>query len=147
MKPKYQLPFSKDIKFKIAKPEGEYAHEKYPEIRYAVDFIVPVGTPVLAIRAGKVIDLKDDSDKWGTDLSFVDKVNFITIDHQDGTYAEYLHLGKDKIKLKKGDKVKTEDMLGYTGLSGCMDEPHLHLNAFKIIKEKAISIPIKFEKE
>ncbi len=147
MKLKYQLPFSKDIKFKIAKPEGKYAHEKYPEIRYAVDFIIPIGTPVLAIRAGKVIDLKDDSDEWGTDLSFVDKVNFVAIDHQDGTYAEYLHLGKDKIKVKKGDKVKTGDLLGYAGLSGCMDMPHLHLNVFKIKNGKAISISVKFDKK
>ena len=147
MKSKYQSPFSKDVKFEIAKPEGDYAHEKYPEIRHAVDFVVPVGTPVLAIKAGKVIDSKDDSDEWGTDLSFVDKVNFIAIDHQDGTYAEYLHLGKDKIKVKKGDNVKAKDLIGYTGLSGCMDSPHLHLNVFKIIKEKAISISVKFDKK
>lgn len=147
MKSKYQLPFSKDIKFKIAKPEGKYAHEKYPECRYAVDFVVPTGTSVLAIRAGKVVDLKDDSDEWGTDLSFVDKVNFIAIDHQDGTYAEYLHLGKDKIKVKKGDNAKVKDLIGYTGLSGCMDEPHLHLNVFKIINKKAISISVKFNKK
>jgi murein DD-endopeptidase MepM/ murein hydrolase activator NlpD len=145
MQSKYQLPFPKDIRFEIDKPEGDYAHENYPEIRYAIDFVVPINTPVLAIKKGKIIDLKDDSDEWGIGKSFADKVNFIQIDHQDGTYSEYLHLGKGQIKVKIGDMVKTGDLLGYTGLSGCMDGPHLHLNVCKIKDRKAISIPVKFQ--
>ena len=144
MKSEYKIPFPKNIKFKVAKPTGDYAHENYPEIRYAIDFVVPVGTPVLTIKAGKIIGLKDDSGEWGIGPSFIDKVNFVAIDHQDKTYSEYLHFSKGKVIVKKGDKVKTGDLLGYTGLSGCMDGPHLHLNVFKIKNGKAISVPIKF---
>jgi len=144
MKSEYKIPFPKNIKFKVTKPTGDYAHENYPEIHYAIDFVVPLDTPVLAIKAGKIIGSKNDSDEYGVGSSFVDKVNFITIDHEDGTYAEYLHLGKGKVKVKKDDKVKAGDLLGYTGLSGCMDGPHLHLNVFKIKNGKAISIPVKF---
>lgn len=146
MKSEYKIPFPKDVKFKMTKPTGDYAHENYPEIRYAIDFVVPVNTPVLAIKAGKIIVLKDNSNEWGIGPSFVDKVNFIGIDHQNGTYSEYLHLGKGKIKVKKGDEVKPGDLLGYTGLSGCMDGPHLHLNVFKRKDGKSISIPVRFLK-
>ena len=146
MKSEYKIPFPKDVEFKIAKPTGDYAHENYPEIYYAIDFVVPINTPVSAIKAGKTIVLKDDSDEYGIDPSFIDKVNFVVIDHQDGTYAEYLHLAKGKIKVKKGDEVKPGDLLGYTGLSGCMDGAHLHLNVFEIKDGKAISIPIRFLK-
>jgi len=145
MKSEYKIPFPKDIKFKIAKPTGDYAHENYSEIRYAIDFVVPIDTPVLAIKGGRVISLKDDSNEWGIGSCFFDKVNFVVVDHKDNTYSEYLHLGKGKVKVKKGDEVKVGDLLGYTGLSGCMDGPHLHLNLLKRKNGKFISIPIKFQ--
>ena len=44
-------------------------------------------------------------------------------------------MGKGKVIVKKGQNVKEGD------LSGCMDEPHLHLNIAKIENEKVISIP------
>lgn len=73
------------------------------------------------------------------------EVNFVAINHGDGTYAEYLHLGKDKVGVKKGQNIKAGDLLGYTGYSGVMDIPHLHFNVFKIGNGKGISIPIEFE--
>ena len=147
MESKYQLPFPKSVKFKIAKPKGDYAHENFPEIKYAIDFVVPVDTPVLAIKSGKVTNLGDDSNEWGLDFNkYADKANFVEIEHKDGTFAEYLHLGKDKVKVKIGDKVKASDLIAYTGLSGLMDGPHLHLNVFRARNGKTISIPIELEK-
>jgi len=48
---KYKLPFSKDVKYKTTNPEGDYVHENYPECRYAIDFVVPINTPVYKILA------------------------------------------------------------------------------------------------
>jgi len=45
--------------------------------------------------------------------------------------------------VKEGQAVKTGELLGYTGLSGCMSAPHLHLNVFKIENGKGISVPFK----
>lgn len=67
MKSEYKIPFSKDIKFEIAEPTGDYAHENYSEIYDAIDFVVPVGTPVLAIKEGKIILSNDNSNEWGLD--------------------------------------------------------------------------------
>lgn len=146
MEVKYKLPFPKWVKKRIAKPREVYAHENYPESRYAIDFLMPVGTPILAARTGKILKVKDDSDKWGLSFQYADKVNYVVVKHIDGTFAEYLHFGKNQIVVKRGDKVKTGDLLGYSGLSGCMDKPHLHFNVFKIQNRKTISIKVEFQK-
>jgi len=138
-------PFPEDLEVKIAKPTGEYAHDNFPESRYAVDFLLEIGTPILAASDGIVIKIKSDSDKWGLDIKLTNKANYVYIGHDDGTYTEYLHLGKDQVVVEEGQEVNIGDLLGYTGLSGCMSEPHLHFNGFKVEGEKGISIPVEFE--
>ena len=146
MQVKYKLPFPKGVKKRIAKPKGIYAHQNFIESYYAIDFLMPVDTPILAARGGKVVRVKDDSDKWGVGTQYVDKVNYVVVKHSDGTFAEYLHFGKNQIVVKRGDKIKTGGLLGYSGLSGCLDRPHLHFNIFKIKSGKAISIKVEFQK-
>ncbi|MGC8981455.1 MAG: M23 family metallopeptidase [Minisyncoccia bacterium] len=128
------------------RPKGLYAHENYPESRYAIDFSMPVGTLILAARRGRVVRVKDNSNKWGLGRQYEKKVNCVVIKHSDGTFAEYLHFGKKQIVVKIGDKVKAGDLLGYSGLSGRMDKPHLHFNVFKIKNWKATSIQVRFKK-
>lgn len=114
---------------KTSKPKGEYAHENLPETRYTVDFDLKIGTP--CCKEGTVTKVKDDSDQSGLEEKFADKVNYVQIKHNDGTYAEYLHLAKDSAVIKEGEKVKAGDMLAGTGWSGLMDSPHLHFNVLK----------------
>lgn len=53
---KYTYPFPKDIEIRARKPpEGRYVHENHPESRYAIDFLLPLGTPVIASCEGKVV--------------------------------------------------------------------------------------------
>ena len=47
--------------------------------RHAIDFLVPDGTIVLAAAAGMVIEVYEESDEWGDDQSFSDKLNYVTI--------------------------------------------------------------------
>ena len=141
------IPFPKGIKYEISHPKGEYAHENYSESKYAIDFLVPEGTPVTAAHSGKVFKTKSDSDKWGLDKELAKEANFVAIKHDDGTYAEYIHLGKDKVLVKEGQAINKDDLIGYTGLSGLMDKPHLHFNVFTVQNNKAKSIPIKFEEQ
>jgi len=140
----YRIPLPKDVQVVISKPSGEYAHENNSKTKYAVDFLVGVGTPVLASRDGIVVKIKSDSDKWGLDIKFANHVNFVAVAHKDGVFTEYLHLGKDKILVDVGQKVNAGDSLALTGLSGCMDKPHLHFNVFKIRDGKAYSEPVNF---
>lgn len=144
MQPEYRLPFPETVEKRIGRPTGEYAHENFPESTHAIDFILNVGTPILAARGGRVIQQKSDSDNWGLDVALANEANYVTIDHGDGTYAEYIHLGKERVEVRVGQDVRTGDLLGYSGLSGCMSAPHLHFNAFKIEDGNGVSIPVEF---
>ncbi len=137
----YQLPFQATVEKRIVQPTGEYAHENFSESRYAIDFLLDVGTPILASRGGTVFRTKSDSDRHGLDIKLANEVNYVAVNHDDGTFAEYLHLGKDQVEVEEGQKVQAGDLLGYSGLSGCMSAPHLHFNVFKIVDGKAVSIP------
>lgn len=144
MQPEYRLPFPETVEKRVVRPTGDYAHENFPESRYAIDFLLDVNTPILAARGGRVIQTKSDSDKWGLDAKLANEANYVAIDHGDGTCAEYIHLGKDNIVVQTGEDVRTGDLLGYSGLSDCMSHPHLHFNAFKIEDGKGVSIPVEF---
>jgi len=145
MSPVYILPFPESVEERVARPGGRYAHENFPESRYAVDFLLDVDTPILCAREGTVVMTKDDSDRWGLDVALAHEANYVVVDHGDGTYAEYIHLGKDAVEVEKGQYVGAGDLLGYTGLSGCMSHPHLHFNAFEIEDGRGISIPAEFD--
>lgn len=151
-----RYPFDvKKFKVKILKPRGDFAHENFPESRYAVDFELPLGTPVLAVRKGIVILTKHDSDgcyptskvrnltvaemKELVNLS----TNLVGIDHRNGIFTEYAHLAKDQV-VSREHSVEKGEVIGYIGKSGLMNESHLHFNACKIENRKGISIPVKF---
>ena len=142
---RYKLPFPKSIEYKIIKPTGSFAHEHFYESKYAVDFDLHINTPVLAACSGIVLRIKDDSDVWGLDIKLANDANFVLIKHEDGSYAEYMHLKKDSIIVKENDHVNTGDLLGFTGLSGCMKYPHLHFNVFIIEDGKTVSIPFEVD--
>lgn len=140
----YRYPLPDDVEIQMHQPEGEYAHENFPESRYAIDFLVDIGTPVVAVEKGKVVLVKSDFDEWGLDKELAEKANLVALKHEGNVYTEYLHLGKDKVAVQEGQEVEAGDILGYTGYSGCMSAPHLHLNAFKVESGKGVSIPVEF---
>ena len=80
--------------------------------------------PIYAAGNGKVYSLKD-KDKTGKSWG-----NFVKIKHDSNTYTLYAHL-KDGIKVKKGQKVKQGDLLGYMGNTGKASGNHLHYEYYK----------------
>lgn len=144
-------------KIDIKRPEGEYAHENFPESRYAKDFALPLGAPVLAVKKGEIILAKYDSDVHFSTREIghlsmneifdlvAEYTNLVGIDHKDGTYTEYAHLAKRRVVSEK-QSVEEGEVIGRVGLYGITDLKHLHFNAFKIENGKGISIPVKFRK-
>ena len=139
-----RLPFPETIEQRIVRPTEKYDHENSPGSKYALDFLLNIGTPILAARGGTVFRTESSFGEGGLDEKFANEVNYVAVNHGDGTFAEYLHLGKDQVDVEEGQEVQTGDLLGYSGLSGCMSHPHLHFNVFKIDDGKAISIPVEF---
>lgn len=83
-----------------------------------VDFPVPEGTKVHAIKAGTVE--KIESDDGGTGPG-----NWVLVDHGGGEKSAYLHLSK--ISVAAGDSVEAGTTLGRSGTTGA-STPHLHFN-------------------
>lgn len=153
-----RYPFDiKRYEIKILRPEGKFAHENFPESRYAVDFGLPLGSPVLAVKKGTIVLVKHDSDDYFTPKQSINlamselmklavrSLNYVVINHENGTVTEYCHLSKNKVVSEK-QSVEEGDIIGYTGRSGFMDLDHLHFNAGKIENRKGVSIPVKFIK-
>lgn len=82
-----------------------------------VDIIAPVGIPVKASNSGRVV--------LASDLYFSGKT--VIIDHGLGLYTLYCHFSK--IKVKRGDLLKREDVIGEVGATGRVTGYHLHWGA------------------
>lgn len=96
----------------------------------AIDFIVPVGTNIIATADGIIIKTVDGNKEYGNDPKFSQFANYITIFYpQSQEYSQYIHLLN--ILVKEGDIVQKGQKISQTGLNGFMDKPHLHFLVFK----------------
>lgn len=94
------------------------------------DFGVPEGTPVYAIKDGKVTESKDlkgcDGRKCGDGMYSYGRV--IRIDHNIPGKGSMVYAHLSKRLVEKGDKVKAGQIIGYSGNSGNSYGPHLHID-------------------
>jgi murein DD-endopeptidase MepM/ murein hydrolase activator NlpD len=89
---------------------------RYAHFHDGIDIAGPVGRPVKAIAAGKVIFA-------GT---YPDGARVVRVKHADGSISLYAHLGEG-LDVQKGDKVAAGQRLGVIGMTGRTTGPHLHL--------------------
>ncbi len=88
------------------------------------DFRAPIGTPVYAVADGIVVGTGNtDADCPG--ISFG---KWVLIEHDVGLSTTSGHLSK--IKVRKGQRVKKGDIIGYSGNTGHTTGPHLHLTVY-----------------
>ncbi|MBL6973331.1 MAG: M23 family metallopeptidase [Sulfurimonas sp.] len=140
----YRLPFAKDTSHRVTQGyNGKYTHKGHSQ--YAIDFGMKIGTKVFAARDGVVVKLKEDSNKGGIGREFSKYGNYVTIEHEDTTFATYYHLNKNGVIPKIGEVVKKGSFLGYSGNTGYSSGPHLHLAVFKASSAtRTETIPVKF---
>jgi len=138
----YELPFKAGAKHKVVQGYGgRFSHKN----KAALDFSVPVGTPVHAARGGVVFSFKDNSDEGGPFSKYGKKANYIIIKHSDGSFGCYWHLKKDGVVVKKGI-VSTGQLLGYSGSTGFVLRPHLHFAVKRILNyDKDSFVRTKFK--
>ncbi|MEV8552432.1 M23 family metallopeptidase [Streptomyces glaucescens] len=78
------------------------------------DFAVPIGTPVRAVGAGKVVKVSCGG-AFGME---------VVLEHRGGYYTQYAHLAS--IAVDQGERVGTGQWIGQSGTTGNSTGPHLH---------------------
>lgn len=79
------------------------------------DFAAPIGTPVVAPAAGRVVYINPDVFLTG---------QTVMVDHGGGVFSSYSHLNDIKVKLNQD--LKIGDSIGSVGQTGRATGPHLH---------------------
>ena len=140
----YYLPYRPGTSHLVVQPgPGPFSHKGTQ--RYAVDWSMPVGTDVLASRAGLVIAVKEDSNRGGASESMARHGNYVRILHSDGTSALYLHLRQNGALVGVGDVVQRGQHIGESGDTGWSAMPHLHFQLDRRTGRGYSSIPIRFQ--
>ena len=103
---------------------------KVRKMHWGMDFTAPRGTPIYASGDGIVKRADAGSSGYG---------KHIRIDHGFGYMSLYAHLYK--YNVKRNQKVKRGDLIGFVGSTGRSEAPHLH---YEIWKDGTRINPINF---
>ncbi|WP_297796988.1 M23 family metallopeptidase [uncultured Eudoraea sp.] len=93
---------------------------KARKMHRGMDFTAPKGTPIYASGDGVVKRADNNASGYG---------KHIRIDHGYGYMTLYAHLSKYNVKRRQ--KVKRGDLIGFVGSTGRSEAPHLHYEVWK----------------
>jgi murein DD-endopeptidase MepM/ murein hydrolase activator NlpD len=96
------------------KPKRFHPIQKRWKAHRGTDYRASKGTPVVAAGNGKVTH--STYNKYNG--------NYVFIQHGNGIVTKYLHFSKRAVK--KGQRVKQGQVIGYVGSTGMSQAPHLH---------------------
>lgn len=123
----YYLPFNKNTSHTIAQGyQGTASHSNLN----ALDFTMPIGTEITAIRDGVVIKVVEHHNKTCTQPECKKLNNLVLIYQSDGTFAEYDHIKQNGVIVEVGDQVKQGQHIAYSGNVGYSTGPHLHIMVY-----------------
>lgn len=100
-----------------------------------VDFRASVGTPIMAMSDGTVLGV-GDTDLTCAGASFG---KFVFIEYNNGLSSTFGHLSL--IKVHEGEKVKRGEVVAYSGATGHVTGPHLHVSLYASDAVKMASKP------
>lgn len=138
---------------------------------HAIDFRCDVGTPILAVEDGQVVEVKSGNTLSGICASNMFEWNSILIRHKmpytivdrdsgkdtdfgfdmdreieenkNDFFTEYVHI--QTATVKEGDQVQIGDIIGYSGSVGFSPEPHLHFAVYLSGESDAPSVGFWFQ--
>jgi len=137
----YELPF--EIGTSEIVGQGYFGKVSHQD-EYALDFNMTEGTPIHASRSGLVVKMIENNDKSCPNVSCAKFNNLITIEHDDGTFADYAHLRKNGSEVEIHDQISQGQLIGYSGKTGWTTGPHLHFVVYTPIVGGRKTIPTFF---
>lgn len=119
------MPIKNDDLKRTSSPYGYRTHPilKVRKMHWGQDFSAPTGTPIFATGDATVKSLK------GSKRSKVGMGLYLILDHGFGYETLYGHM--NAFNVKRGQKVKRGDIIGYVGNTGLSTSPHLHYEVRK----------------
>lgn len=111
----------------VTSPYGLRLRGLSPQIHRGIDVFVPVGTPVQAMKNGKVVFA---GEQRGYGL-------VVILEHGPKLRTVYAHLSE--ISVKQGDDVHGKQVIALSGQTGDATGPHLH---FEIQRWGAAEDPV-----
>ncbi len=127
----YALPYARNKAYLLTQGFKTTSTHK-GQSAYALDFEMPIGTKIHAMRDGIVVAIEDKQTEHGFSKKFLNKSNFIIIEHRDGTLGMYGHLKQKGVKVKLGQKVYKHQYIGLSGNTGFSSGPHLHVHIARL---------------
>jgi murein DD-endopeptidase MepM/ murein hydrolase activator NlpD len=111
------MPISDKDLIRVASGFGLRIHPYYKIVKFhaGMDFTAPLGTDVYATGNGTVADVISSARGLG---------NHVIINHGYGITSIYAHL--DRSNVRKGQKVRRGDVIGFVGNTGMSLANHLH---------------------
>lgn len=141
----YRLPFENNKRYVVSQaPGGPLITHTTAAQRDAIDIAMPQGEPIVAARAGIVIENVRPFDTGRMEPYYYDKANVVRILHDDGTWADYAHLLKYSANIVPGQRIEAGVEIGLSGSSGFSGGPHLHFVVQKNEGGKVVSVPVTF---
>jgi len=129
--PAIQPVANKDLK-RMTSGYGYRIHPIYKtrKMHYGMDYSAKVGTEIYATGDGVISKVKRSKRGYG---------NYVKINHGFGYETLYAHMSR--YIVKKGQKVKRGEVIGYVGNSGISTAPHLH---YEVRKDNKKINPVNF---
>ncbi len=106
---------------------SNFSHSRFHPVlktrmpHYGVDYAAPLGTPVIAVGDGTIIESRYRGPNG----------NIVKIQHNSTYTTAYLHLNGFASGIKKGVKVKQGQVIGYVGRTGRVTGVHLDYRIYK----------------
>jgi murein DD-endopeptidase MepM/ murein hydrolase activator NlpD len=127
----YRMPFQNSVVSTVSQGNnGSFTHQGGQQFAY--DFVAPLSTPLVASRPGIVNSVRSNvtvnCQAPGFSGSCPFFGNFVSVVHQDGSEAFYLHMVAGSPSVVVGQEVRRGDVLGLLGNTGNSTGPHVHFH-------------------
>jgi murein DD-endopeptidase MepM/ murein hydrolase activator NlpD len=137
----YSFPLGRAQGWRITQGFGGSESHRSPANWHAFDIAALQGTPVIAARAGTVMQVVDAFTEGGTDARLKDRANLIRVLHEDGSMGLYAHIAPGSARVQAGDTVQAGSPLAAVGNVGWSTAPHLHFSVQINDGRELLSLP------
>lgn len=139
----YAFPLPAATAWRLTQGFGGRASHRDAANFHALDIAAAAGTPVLAARAGTVMQVVDRYTEGGTDEALKDRLNLVRVLHADGSMGLYAHIAAGSARVQPGDTVQPGQSLAAVGSVGWSSAPHLHFSVQANDGRELLSLPFR----